>query len=196
MIALDTADVVGQIAYFTRRAAGGVAERGCMARKAPQTPTSFPFVIPFLGGVLAWAIPGAGHWFIGRRVRGVILFVTITALFWSGVAIGGVFTVDPREELWWSRAQLCTGLSGIVGYYRQEAYYGEADTGQTERAIRARIAADDLALVAPAATLAHVFSGVAGLLNLLCIMDVVFLGAMGVRGEHPPGETARQEAAP
>ncbi|MFW6154395.1 MAG: DUF6677 family protein [Planctomycetota bacterium] len=167
-----------------------------MTRKASETPTSFPLVVPLVGGVLAWAIPGAGHWFIGRKVRGIILFVTITALFWSGVAIGGVFTVDPREEVWWSRAQLCTGLSGVISYYRQEAYYPEADTRQSEAAIRAQLAADDLALVAPAATLAHVFSGVAGLLNLLCIMDVVLLGAMGVRGEPLPGEDRNRGTAP
>ncbi|NLF30650.1 MAG: hypothetical protein GX591_07160 [Planctomycetes bacterium] len=176
-----------------------------MARRASsRTSTTFPLVAPVIGGVLAWAVPGAGHWFLGRKVRAVILFVAITALFWSGVAIGGVFTVDPREQAWWSRAQMCAGLSGVVSYYRQDHRYrmyeaqvisGPPSGPSLDAAVRAKIADAGLALVAPASTLAFVFSGVAGLLNLLCIMDVVLLGAMGVRGEPPPDEDTGQEAA-
>ena len=36
-------------------------------------------------GLLAWAIPGAGHFLIKERQRAVIIFVTITATFLVGI---------------------------------------------------------------------------------------------------------------
>jgi hypothetical protein len=155
-----------------------------------------------VAGLLAWLIPGAGHWFLGRRVRAVILFVIIQGLFWWGVAIGGVFTVDPREELWWSRAQLCTGAGGVVSYYRQSAKHqslveeAKATDGDLDHVTQSLKAAKNLVLVAPAAGPARVFTGVAGMLNLLCIIDVVLLAALGLRGEPVRGSpTVSEEAA-
>lgn len=181
-----------------------------MAReKRTKTPTeTSPAGGPLnsiVAGLLAWLVPGAGHWFIGRRVRAVILFVTIQGLFWWGVAIGGVFTVDPREELWWSRAQLCTGAGGMVSYYRQsvkhqslvgEAYGLRATGDDLDESTQSLKAAKGLVLVAPAAGPARVFTGVAGMLNLLCIIDVVLLAALGLRGEPVRGSpTVSEEAA-
>ena len=77
--------------------------------------------------LLAWLIPGAGHVFIGRVTRGIIIFVTITATFWAGVAMGGVMTVDKRTEKWWFAADLCTGLNGLVGWYRSHQVYADVD---------------------------------------------------------------------
>ena len=76
---------------------------------------------------LAWLVPGAGHVYIGRRWRGIIIFVTIAATFWTGVAIGGVMTVDSRYEKWWFYGQMITGVHGLVGWYRQEQVYKELD---------------------------------------------------------------------
>ena len=39
-------------------------------------------------GLAAWIIPGAGHFLIRERKRAVIIFVTITALFLTGIYIG------------------------------------------------------------------------------------------------------------
>ncbi len=162
-----------------------------------------------VAGLAAWLIPGAGHVYLGRPVRAVVLFVIIGALFWSGVAIGGVFTVNPREEKWWSRAQLCNGLSGVISYHRQnvafEPYWLRADKmidaesrnrdQQVLDRARALLANDELALVAPAAAPAYVFTGVAGMLNLLCIMDVVLLCALGHRGETPVAASKEEASA-
>ena len=74
---------------------------------------------PLLAGLLAWLVPGAGHWYVGRPERAAVLFLTIQSMFWAGMAVGGVFTVNPREEIWWTRAQLCSGTGGLFGYIRK-----------------------------------------------------------------------------
>jgi hypothetical protein len=41
--------------------------------------------------VSAWLVPGAAHWLLGYRVRGVVLGISILGLFWLGesLAIAG-----------------------------------------------------------------------------------------------------------
>ena len=45
-----------------------------------------------LATFLAWLVPGAGHVMLGRTLRGVIIFIIIGAMFWTGVGLGGVMT--------------------------------------------------------------------------------------------------------
>jgi hypothetical protein len=51
----------------------------------------------------------------------------------------------------------------------------------------------------PAAGVARAYTGIAGMMNLLCIFDVLMLGLMGVWGEPPATETdeetSEEEAA-
>ncbi len=157
---------------------------------------------PILTGLLAWIVPGAGHAYLGRPVRAAVLFLVIHLMFWSGVAIGGVFTVNPRQKTWWSRAQLCTGVSGLVTYYRQSQTHQRLDAeaqahlpasaGPLEREARRQAlvdkfkARDGLALVGPSGEIAIILSGVAGLLNIMCVFDAFMLSLMGRYGEPAP----------
>jgi hypothetical protein len=70
--------------------------------------------------VLAWVVPGAGHAYVGRPVRAVIIFVTIGATFWAGVAMGGIMTVDCDNQRWWFAAEMLTGVHALVGWRRQQ----------------------------------------------------------------------------
>jgi TM2 domain-containing membrane protein YozV len=164
-----------------------------------------------LGVFLAWLIPGAGHIYLGRPVRGITIFVAITLTFWSGIALGGIMTIDQHYERWWFYGQMCTGVHGVVGWYRQHQVYAELqkdpDIGPIQSAAEGQVTAqqmavDDrlrssprndhkfagLALVTPLDNAARAYTGIAGLLNLLCIFDVLALSLIGVRGEHAPGE--------
>ena len=165
---------------------------------------------------LAWLVPGAGHLYLRRPVRAVVLFITVHVLFWSGVSVGGVFTVNPRDEIWWCRAQLCAGASGAISYWRQRAEYakhertaisamGRAGGYATSEAHRREelaeevndiLAGEGLALVPPASSLAYILSGVAGMLNLMCIFDALILSLMGRCGEPAPvGQRDQEQAA-
>ncbi len=52
------------------------------------TPEGVPLRDPFVGALLAWLIPGAGHWYQGRRSKGVLFFVCILGTFLYGLYLG------------------------------------------------------------------------------------------------------------
>lgn len=161
-----------------------------------------------IAGLLAWVFPGLGHWYIGHRARGVILMAVIAVTFWCGVAIGGVkSTVDPRENRVWFLAQICAGghtIAATIWSNRlapmtyacpecgerlpREPMDGDAcpACGHVMRdatfAQRSRIA------YWPQVDIAIVYTGIAGLLNLLVILDAI------ARAEIEPLER-RQRAA-
>ena len=125
-------------------------------------PSSLPRVL--LAGLLAWLIPGLGHIFVGERGRGVVFLVTITAIFWSGVAIGGVQnTVDPHKRKLWFVAQLFTGGNTISAHaLNRRVARASARSGNT-LAVGHWLSGD----------VGVHYTGVAGLLNLLVILDAV-----------------------
>ena len=79
--------------------------------------------IPFVALFLAWLVPGAGHIYVGRVRRGIIIFVVIGATFWAGVAMGGVMTVDYYNQRWWFAAQILAGMHSLIGWQRQKPIY-------------------------------------------------------------------------
>jgi len=153
---------------------------------AAYAPRNSLFTGP-IAGFLAWLVPGLGHIYLGHRVRGIICLVTITLTFWTGVAIGGVQgTVDPRERTLWFMAQLCTGGNTLAAYGLHQAVEPHANessaTVQRPAAVLAQWLSSDVGV--------H-YTGVAGLLNLLIILDA--LGRADApspnrrRHDHPPG---------
>jgi hypothetical protein len=113
-----------------------------------------------LAAIFAWLVPGLGHWFLGERHRGIIFFVVITVTFWAGVAVGGVrTTVSPKENGAWIAAQLCTGPQALAALYWSN-YRGEHNK-------------DEIKAGYPGSNIAVVYAGVAGLLNLLVIIDTL-----------------------
>ena len=170
-----------------------------MSRTANPSP-----IAAFVAAFLAWLVPGAGHLALGRPVRAAILFLVITGTFWTGVGMGGAMTINPGEQTWWFAGQMCAGLNGLVAWQihrracRKLGIQPEELTypGNTETAARvdARLAEAKIALVAPTEIVALAYSGIGGMLNLLCIFDALMLGLIGVRGEsaacgaEPPGE--------
>jgi len=169
--------------------------------------------------VLACLVPGAGHLYLRRVKRAVIIFTVITVTFWSGVAIGGATTVEPRYERWWFIAQMLTGVNGVVGWKIQDRVYdrlqeqlardpqyigyverirrtyGSYDPLAVQRSYLDKLQAKEgIALVAPTETVARAYSGVAGMLNLLCIFDALMLSLLGIRGEPSAGRAAAWQA--
>lgn len=51
--------------------------------------TEKPGVRAWLAGGLAWAVPGAGHFYQGHLVRGALLGGTVCAMYLVGWALGG-----------------------------------------------------------------------------------------------------------
>lgn len=132
-----------------------------------------------VAGLLAWILPGAGHFYVGQWKRGLIFLVAIGATFWSGVAIGAVrYTVDPHERTAWFMAQLCTGTHGLAA-----CFWGES--------VRSHTPAPTASPSYRSSDTGVVYSGVAGLLNLLVIVNALVLADPSTRPAAPAGEPVR-----
>ena len=108
-----------------------------------------------LVGLLAWFIPGAGHWILRERKRAVIILVTISMLFTLGLYVGSVGVIDPvSERLWYTAQMLNSPLVGILGQLsivsKYESFGKPCEIGQ-------------------------IYTGIAGMLNLLCIINAIHL---------------------
>ena len=47
-----------------------------------------------LVGLASWVLPGSGYWLIGERARSLTVGFTISALFFLGLLIGGVRSLE------------------------------------------------------------------------------------------------------
>ena len=132
--------------------------------------------------ILAWLLPGLGHWWIGEWKRAIIFFVATGVTFWGGVAVAGVrSTVRPKENGLWIAAHLCMGTQALVALYIGNDYAGRPDEAQ----LRAPWPSSDIGVV---------YAGVAGLLNLLIILDAlarVEVIQSTVSARSPPGRGGR-----
>ena len=110
--------------------------------------------------VVAWAIPGAAHFWLGRRQKGLVFFVALMALFLLGLQLHGrIFAIDLQEPLGTlsAVANLGLGLPWVI------ARIAGAGTGQ---------------VTALTYEYGNTFLIVAGLLNSLVVLDAFDL-AMG-----------------
>jgi hypothetical protein len=58
-------------------------------------------VLPPLGAAaLAWLLPGAGHFFLGKRQKGLVFLLAIPGMFFLGLAMSGrIFPFDFTQPL-------------------------------------------------------------------------------------------------
>jgi len=55
---------------------------------------------PYLIGLAAWFVPGAGHLWLGRRQKGLVFLVVPTLMFAFGLWLEGrLFPFDPSQPL-------------------------------------------------------------------------------------------------
>ncbi|GJM26550.1 MAG: hypothetical protein DHS20C16_29650 [Phycisphaerae bacterium] len=117
------------------------------------------FVRIATAGLLAWVLPGLGHVYLGDKKRGMILMVVVAATFWGGVAVAGVqSSVQPNRRKAWFVGQICAGSHTLAalgwGQLRERSHPN----------VRAGFVEEDVAII---------FTGVAGMLNILIILDVL-----------------------
>lgn len=137
--------------------------------KSPSA-TLPPSVRAPVAGFLSWLLPGAGHLFIGERVRGIIFIVTITLTFWTGVAIGGVKnTVNPEQRWLWFLGQVCAGGHTLATLAISQAIPGPAPGAESTLIAYGR--EEEISVV---------YTAICGMLNILIIFDVL------VRAERAP----------
>ena len=123
-------------------------------------------------GLAGWIIPGAGHFLIHERKRAAIIFATITSLFLAGLFIGSIGIIDPvGARIWYIAQMLFSPVVGVLAKISQAGEYScygrPQDTGL-------------------------IYTGIAGLLNLLSIISAVYMAYCG-RGQLIGHEEEEEE---
>ena len=101
----------------------------------------------------AWAVPGAGHLWLGRRSKGLVFLIALPLMFAMGLALHGrLFPFDVSEWLVCLAAVADVGI-GLPYFIAKALGYGGGDV----RAVTYEYG--------------NAFLIVAGLLNLLVVID-------------------------
>lgn len=123
----------------------------------------------------SWLVPGGGHYLLGRKPQAVVFFLTVTITFFAGMYLCDFTNVSMTRHPYYFLAHIPNG-------------------GQT---ILAAAATSDLHPVTvprhfgmETGEIGVLYSAVAGLLNLIVIMDVFGL-SLGIP-PRPPGKRGKK----
>jgi len=124
-----------------------------MSRYSKENHAMFLLVV----GFLAWLIPGGGHFVIKERKRATIIFVTIILTFCAGLYIGsiGVIELFGTAPIYVKVAQIMNPpIVLVLGSHTAETAYPVYGWPNE---------------------IGQVYVMTSGLLNLLCIINAVYL---------------------
>jgi hypothetical protein len=108
---------------------------------------------PALVCLLAWAVPGGGHLWVGRRQKGLVFLVALPLMFFIGLLLHGrLFPFEPAQPL---VALASIANVGIGAPYLLARLFGAGDGLPTALSYE----------------YGNAFLIVAGLLNLLVVLD-------------------------
>ena len=127
--------------------------------------TSRQIDTPFLliAGLLAWCMPGAGHFFLKEKKRAAIICAVIVLTFCTGLYVGSIGVIDPIQSKPWYAAQILTSpIVLVLGHLTAPGGYSVY--GRPNE-------------------IGQIYTSIAGLLNLLCIVDAVYLAHLR-KAEH------------
>ena len=175
-----------------------------------------------VAGVLAFVLPGLGHWYLGYARRGRLIAAGVLGMFASGLFIGGIDVVDRREDFPWFLGQAIVGpvafgvdwvhqnqfkvdvpVTGLRSAYPNE--YRDPATGRPVITVMNEQTGEPEARLTGATPvtgatvtgawppnvkslsrmneLGTLFCTIAGMMNLICILDAAFSRR---RGEGEP----------
>jgi hypothetical protein len=130
--------------------------------------------------ILAWLLPGAGHWSLGQRTRGVLLGALILGTFWWGELIAGGYAVERKEHPIFFIGQVGAGASAFLAdWIPPWADVGGTDShppGAPQSSIDRRIP--------QGLPMGILLTSISGLLNVLVVLRVMDPRAWERR---PPG---------
>jgi hypothetical protein len=121
-----------------------------MAQSSKESHIAYLLVV----GLVGWLVPGAGHLMLNEKKHAIIIFVTIALTFATGLYIGSIGVVNPIGAKPWYVAQIMN--SPVVAALGHIA------------------AAGDYPVYGRPSEIGQIYTSIAGLLNLLCIVNAVY----------------------
>jgi len=131
-----------------------------MAQRSRESHLAFLLVV----GLAGWFVPGGGHLMINEKKHAIIIFVTIALTFAAGLYIGSIGVINPVGAKPWYVAQVMN--SPAV-------------------AVLGRITASgDYPVYGRPNEIGQIYTSIAGLLNLLCIVNAVYWAHLRMTGNE------------
>lgn len=135
-------------------------------------------------GLLAWLLPGAGHYALGQRGLAKILFIAISAPYLFGALVGGVKeSINPRANGWLFVAECGVGSYTFAGWMLASRLPSIAPPTPSP-----------YSSYYPESDVAQIYLATAGMLNLLAILDAMARASSGGQALFAR-EAARKRAA-
>ena len=129
---------------------------------------------PPLVALAGWLLPGAGYWLIGQRVRAITVGVTILVVFILGILIGGIRVVQaPDLTAPGNMMQRVLARPWFIG----QVLTGPVGVGAAFLSDKAAEAYPGIEAKARLAEIGTLYTAVAGMLNLLTIIDASYRAA-------------------
>jgi TM2 domain-containing membrane protein YozV len=137
---------------------------------------------PYFAAFLAWLVPGAGHLYLGCRMKAAIFFVVIHGTFVAGMALGNWRILEiphgvTDANFWVFLGQLCTGIATAMFHVVRNVMPGDAPFSKLT-------------------DVARLYSYTAGLLNLLVVFDAFTRASRYNESGTAASETSRKGKAP
>ena len=126
--------------------------------------------------ICAWLVPGLGHVVIGETARGALIFVGIAFMWICGILIGGIDAVDRKEDQLWFVAQACSGpiafgVDGMNSALLKSGQVGELLDAPAPSRNAAQVKVSSYKGIAHVNEYGILFTGLAGLMNLVAVID-------------------------
>lgn len=124
------------------------------------------YLMLLIVGLAGWLVPGGGHLMLKKYRHAIIIFVTLAATFGIGLYIGSVGVINPVGAKPWYVAQIMnTPAVAALGQMTKNS---------------------DYTVYGRPNEIGQIYTSIAGLLNLLCIVNAVYLAHL--RGAEPAGD--------
>lgn len=176
-----------------------------MSKSVSSSAAAVPLRDPFLAAILAWLVPGAGHWYQRRRSKAVLFFLCITGTFSYGLWLGEGRVVyaswgpTNEEKRLPFLCQSGVGAAALPALYQAKRFSSQVERQNAlARAARGEAEFWDTFMVPPRLDvgppdeldvlsktlhrrfeLGTVYTMIAGLLNVLVIFDALSGPAYG-----------------
>lgn len=143
-----------------------------------------------IAGILAYLLPGLGHWYLGEAKRGILIAVGVFWLFFGGVLVGGIDSVDRVEDKWWFVGQAGIGpvAFGVDLVHQSQFKLVDANgrpysppPGPESKAGKS---------IGHANEIGSLFGAIAGMLNIMCVIDALWRPRIDRRANAPRGAAA------
>ena len=106
----------------------------------------------WLGVLLTWLVPGAGHWLLARRGKALLYFGLITFVYLFGMWLGDFRNVSPRNFELHFLAEILYGGATLPAWYLTQGLQLDSYNPFLDAGV--------------------LFTSVAGLLNICVMVDV------------------------